>query len=223
MTTIHKRIKELRTLNGLSMEELAKAVGVKSWQTIQQWENGATAPKMARLAKVALALKTSTNYLMTGDDAPLRFRAVVTSAGAIDIPVMNAIGGMGIGRPLPENDAVVDHMRLTEAWVRSMFPSLTSPANLAVVSAFGDSMRPTFDDGDLLLVDTGVGDIKIDAVYVLALGDELYIKRLQRRPDGNYLMISDNKSYEPYVIQNGERGKFSVKGRVLFAWNGRRM
>jgi len=84
-------------------------------------------------------------------------------------------------------------------------------------------MRPTFDDGDLLLVDTGVADIKIDAVYVLALEDELYIKRLQRRPDGKYLMISDNKSYEPYVIDNGVKQRFAVKGRVLFAWNGRRL
>src|SRR3989304_5554330 len=60
---------------------------------------------------------------LPSQDRPMRFRAVATTSGALDIPVTNAIGGMGIGRPLPENDAVADYMRLTGAWVGSRFPS----------------------------------------------------------------------------------------------------
>lgn len=47
------------------MEDLAGKVGVK-WQTIQQWENGTTAPRRTRLAKVAAALDTTLENLLAG-------------------------------------------------------------------------------------------------------------------------------------------------------------
>lgn len=65
MATIHQRIKALREKRQLSMEQLAERVGV-SWQTIQQWENGKTAPKRARLEAVAHALDTTPEYLAVG-------------------------------------------------------------------------------------------------------------------------------------------------------------
>jgi len=84
-------------------------------------------------------------------------------------------------------------------------------------------MEGTFSDGDLLFIDRGVDTIKIDAVYVLCLGDELYIKGIQRRPDGSLLMLSDNHKYSPYEIKNGEADRFQVLGRVLLAWNAKRL
>ena len=66
MSDIHSRIKRRRLELGLSMEVLAKAADLKSWQAVQQWENGTTAPKRKRLEKVATALKTSSEYLLSG-------------------------------------------------------------------------------------------------------------------------------------------------------------
>jgi phage repressor protein C with HTH and peptisase S24 domain len=84
-------------------------------------------------------------------------------------------------------------------------------------------MAPTFADGDLLLVDRGVSAIRLDAVYVIGLSGELFIKRLQRRLDGSVLMISDNKLYEPYEVGNGQREQLSVLGRVVWAWAGKKL
>lgn len=66
MDTIHTRIKRLRGEAGLSMQALAAAVGLKAWQAVQQWENGETAPSRARLPKVAKALSTTPEYLLSG-------------------------------------------------------------------------------------------------------------------------------------------------------------
>ncbi|MFQ1062177.1 XRE family transcriptional regulator [Bordetella trematum] len=65
MSTIHQRIKSFREQLSLSMEQLAERVGV-SWQTVQQWENGKTAPKRARLEAVAAALGTTAEQLLLG-------------------------------------------------------------------------------------------------------------------------------------------------------------
>lgn len=70
---IHRRIRELREAKGLSMQALAKLVGVRAWQTIQQWEKeDGTAPKRDRLAAVAEALGTTQEYLLFGDVGGLR-------------------------------------------------------------------------------------------------------------------------------------------------------
>lgn len=47
------------------MEQLAAEVGV-SWQTIQQWENGKTAPKRLRAESVAHALGITVSELVYG-------------------------------------------------------------------------------------------------------------------------------------------------------------
>ncbi len=60
-----------------------------------------------------------------------------------------------------------------------------------------------------------------DAVYVLTLNGRLYIKTLQRRPDGKLVMISDNRKYEPYTI--GESDECVIHGRVIVAWNARKL
>jgi transcriptional regulator with XRE-family HTH domain len=65
MGTIHSRIKDNRERLKLSMEQLAERIGVK-WQTVQQWENGKTAPTRKRAEKVAKALELSISELLTG-------------------------------------------------------------------------------------------------------------------------------------------------------------
>lgn len=142
----------------------------------------------------------------------------------IVVQVFDARGSMGLGCLRPEHDTVVDHMRLTESWVKTHLASISSPDNLAVLSAYGDSMEPTFRDGDILMVDRGISQIHLDAVYVLSLKGELYIKRVQRRiTDGAIIIKSDNPLYDPVVVSNGERDELEVMGRVVWAWSGRKM
>lgn len=67
--TIHIRIRCRRLELGLSMEAVAKAVGGGlTWQAVQKWENGETAPNRNRIGCVAAALKTTTEYLLLGTD-----------------------------------------------------------------------------------------------------------------------------------------------------------
>lgn len=141
------------------------------------------------------------------------------------VVVTNAIASMGLGHPQPEYDQVVDTIRLTRSWVHGSLPKLTSAENLAILTAYGDSMSPTFSDGDLLLVDRGVNQIKLDAVYVIARDGELFVKRVRRRlQDGAVIIKSDNPLFGPDdIIENGERAQLDVLGRVVWAWSGKRL
>ncbi len=130
---------------------------------------------------------------------------------------------MGIsGRVQPEYETILGHVELNEHFVRTRFPSASSPRNLRVITGLGDSMwdaerQDGYQDGDPLFVDVGIVDVRYDAVYVFSYRGDLYIKRLQRLPDGTLNVISDNKKYPPFVIDDTDSVR--IIARAISAWN----
>lgn len=92
-----------------------------------------------------------------------------------------------------------------------------SARDLSIITGTGSSMEPTFFDGDLLLMDRSVNCIETDGVFCFVLNGELYVKTLQRSPDGTILMISDNKKYQTYIIKSND--ELIICGRIILAWN----
>lgn len=103
-------------------------------------------------------------------------------------------------------------MNVTPEWVQKNVPNITSPSNLAIVTGFGDSMRPLNNPGDPLLVDRGVTSVDYDAIYFFRIG-EGFIKRLQRIPGVGLRAIGENKVYQPWDITKDM--DFQVFARVV--------
>jgi len=61
------RIKELRTQKRLKQSELAQIVGLNSYVQIGRYEIGKAKPAADMLSKLARALDTTTDYLVTDD------------------------------------------------------------------------------------------------------------------------------------------------------------
>lgn len=223
--SIGERIKQARKQLGVSQEKLAKLCGWEHQSRISAYETDYREPDSEDIAALAKALGVSKAWLFAGADDPAPPSNVVQfeSKNIIIVPRLDVAGSMGNGLALPSQHIdVVESMKVSKEYLARTV-SYSNVSNLAIITGYGDSMEGTFSDGDLLLVDRGVNDLKVDAVYVLALGDELYIKRIQRRPDGSMAMLSDNPKYQPYEIKNGEAEKFQVLGRVLLAWNANKL
>lgn len=139
----------------------------------------------------------------------------------IDIPVFDVAFSMGDGAEASARDDIVSAISVTPEWVNTNLPNITSARNLRIGSGRGDSMTGTYSHGDMLFIDCGIDGVPFDGVYAFMLNDQLYIKRLQKRPDGSYNMISDNKQYEVFVIS--PKDKLQIFGRVVWAWNGKRL
>ncbi|MCQ9378828.1 S24 family peptidase [Methyloversatilis sp. XJ19-49] len=140
----------------------------------------------------------------------------------LQIDVLSVSGSMGFGEPIPDHETVINRLNVELEWVRKHLPSVSSPGNLKVISGYGDSMAPTYNDGDILLVDTGVRSVMIDGVYVLSAHNRLYIKRVRQRMDGQFEVSSDNPTVKTVDVLNGEH-EVTVHGRVMWAWNGRKL
>ena len=59
-----KKLKEIRTKQGVSQEELAKAMGVSDSRTVRHWERGTNAPTLENLGTLASALASSYQGLL---------------------------------------------------------------------------------------------------------------------------------------------------------------
>jgi transcriptional regulator with XRE-family HTH domain len=64
--SIHERLAFLRNRKGLAQAELARLLGI-TYQAIQSWERGDSAPKRARLEKVAHFFDVPLSYLISGE------------------------------------------------------------------------------------------------------------------------------------------------------------
>jgi len=140
----------------------------------------------------------------------------------LNVPVLAAAASMGGGAERMEDDFVVGRITVSPQWIAKTIKPLTKPENLRFIHGYGDSMEPTFSDGDILLVDTGVRHPDIDGIYVLAANERLFIKRVTERIGGGHEITSDNPKVKTVQALDGSQ-PVEVLGRVVWAWNGKKL
>ena len=138
--------------------------------------------------------------LETGELVPVARGAVRASAGP------GAVASDAAARP---------YFAFDPRWLRALTAS--SAARLSMIRVEGDSMAPTLDAGDDILVDLDdTGDRLRDGIYVMRVDDMLLVKRLALHPFGRKVTIqSDNPAYPDWP----DRGldEFELIGRVIWA------
>ena len=90
------------------------------------------------------------------------------------------------------------------------------PKNLKLFEVVGDSMQPEYDEGDLAIVDmvNFRGDfIKIGGIYVVRVGDVVYVKRVEFLPKGAIKLISLNAKYGD-IYPHKEGYEYEILGKV---------
>lgn len=230
MDTIHTRIRALREQKGLSMEGLAKLVGV-SWQTIQQWENGKMAPKRARLDAVAQSLGTTPESLLFGDaqstagegpNARHTGRTLIphdqTDEPVGEIALWDARGSCGGGSI---NHEVSPGLLVKEA---SFFRRFNlKPANAVAIYADGDSMADFIIDGDIVIFDRSRREPRSDRIFLLEHPDGLRIKQLHRETLGGWTLQSRNQDKAKYPderISEADADSLKILGEFVYRQGG---
>jgi phage repressor protein C with HTH and peptisase S24 domain len=106
-----------------------------------------------------------------------------------------------------------------ERWLRTLTGSASS--KLSIIRVEGDSMAPTLNAGDDILVDLGDCMERLrDGIYVLRADDVLVVKRLAIHPTGRRVTVqSDNPAYPDWP--DCDIDAIHCIGRVI--WAGRRL
>ena len=113
-------------------------------------------------------------------------------------------------------DADITPIKLGTQLIKDVL-NVSKPDNLKIFKACGDSMSPTIEDGDILLVDIGRNDFNNGGVFLLTINNEWFIKRLRLRITGELEIISENsqKYGEPEILQPDDDVEVVIKGRVI--------
>jgi len=89
--------------------------------------------------------------------------------------------------------------------------------SMRLMRVTGESMEPTLEDNDVVLVDLSRTDILVGRIYAVRMDNEIVVKRLEKKP-GKLVLVSDNRAlYEPLEIDAGEYVNVEVLGRVVWA------
>lgn len=129
-----------------------------------------------------------------------------------------AIGASAGAGASVDGEPVEGSIAFDPKWLRDLGADSRA---LSIIRVAGDSMAPTLNDGDDILVDGGdAADRLRDGIYVLRMDDALMVKRVARAPgQGRISVISDNDHYRSW--DDLPMSAVQLVGRVI--WAGRRV
>lgn len=118
-----------------------------------------------------------------------------------------------VGKNTVSGHKVVAEWLLPDDYLRN--EAKVSPQKTLVMEIVGDSMQPTYQPGDRVLVDLSQNLMQSDTVYAISDGfSEPQIKRLQRVPFSNppqVIIISDNPALQSFTV---ELDRLTIIGRI---------
>ncbi len=89
------------------------------------------------------------------------------------------------------------------------------PDRMVLMEVFGNSMEPGLKSGDTVLVDCSQNDIIPGLIYAVGIDDTIMIKRIEKHP-GKILLRSDNREYEPVVVEGENINSMRIIGRIIW-------
>ena len=206
---LRARIEEM----GHSQSSVARAVGISQASVAKLIGGQAYGSK--HLHKIAQVLATTPAYLTGEADDP--------SLGALPAPTPEVVAEQLDLSPVEELSIefgmgatfLVDHVETVTRWLPREWLGhfSTSPAHfLKFARGRGDSMYPTINNGDLVLIDTNQTRMTVqDEIWAVGYGDLGGLKRLRAIGDGQVKIMSDNPMVSDEIVSMDE---IRIIGRV---------
>lgn len=191
-------VREARKKLGLSQEALGAALGVTKGN-VSAWENGRHRPDLQLIGE--LSRLSGLRYDLGGHS--------VTDKVLIR-RITGAHLAAGDGEIAYDFEAVADRSFDAE-WMRSRG---LKAENCMLWTSRGDSMYPTIESGELVLVHLREREPMHAKVFALITEDGLRLKRLMRKSDNTWEIRSDNEDKRLYPTEPFVAGEVAIMGRV---------
>lgn len=232
MSFVGEQIKKYRNIKGMTQQDIADALGESSGRVIYNWEKGIGRPDCDKLARLCDLLEVSADELIgcksmaqrptaTEWNTIQKYRALDEHGKEIvDYLIDSEYKRVATLLRKPKSRMLkMDYYTLpasagTGNFLDSEFAEeLLVPENAEaeqadfVISVGGDSMEPTYHDGDKVFVEK-CDSVDIGEVGIFVVNGDVYIKEL-----GNHKLISYNEKYKPIPLT--ENDSVYCCGRVI--------
>jgi Predicted transcriptional regulator len=198
--------------------ELSKRID-KSPAQISQWINGSADSKTGKARsmksdtarEIEVALKLPRGWF----DQPIDSIFNKQLKGFIQFTPIDVETVASNGFNNDNYSESVQLIEVSENWARENISNNLN--SISIITAITDSMKPTFDKGDLLFVDEKVNYYASEGIYVVASSWGLKVKRLELSMNGELKIISDNKNYPVDILKDEEINLLKIYGKVVAA------
>lgn len=232
MSFIGEQIKKYRNIKGMTQQDIADALGESSGRVIYNWEKGIGRPDCDKLARLCDLLEVSADELIgckSMADRPTatewttiqKYRALDEHGKEIvDYLIDSEYKRVAtLSRKPKPRMLKMDYYTLPASagtgnfldseFAEELLVPESAEAEQAdfVISVGGDSMEPTYHDGDKVFVEK-CDSVDIGEVGIYVVNGEAYIKEL-----GNHKLISYNEKYKPIPLT--ENDSVYCCGRVI--------
>ncbi|MFW5392157.1 helix-turn-helix transcriptional regulator [Yersinia sp. 2544 StPb PI] len=188
---------------------------------IWKWLNAAAIPDSTNILALSRWLGVRSEWLEYGRGSMREDSVIAPSLlAAIDtdqfyrVEVLDVQASAGDGY-LVSSDFIetIRAIEYTNDQARVLFGN--RPADMVkVITVKGDSMSGTIESGDQIFLDMAVNFFDGDGIYVFVFGQTLHVKRLQMVKN-TLLVLSDNKNYKEWSIEEADEAHFFVMAKVL--------
>lgn len=179
---IGRRIAELRRERGYNQDQLAE-MAMLNRVTLARYETGVIEPGVLALGRIADALGVTTDELLCRTPKLPPFITMVKNA----VPI---VGEIACGTPITAEQNIDGYAELPDG-VSADF----------ALKCKGDSMTPTFQPGDLVLI-RQQPEVEPGQIAAVGVGGEATLKRFYNHGDG-IVLVADNPAYPPQVYPAG--------------------
>lgn len=199
-------LERLIVANGDDYAGLSKLVG-RNAAYIQQFIKRGSPKRLPEVERGILARYFGVEEtLLGGISAP----PVKTGLRLIPKLAVGASAGPGA---INDAETLAGKIGFDEKWLRKQG---LEPSKLSLIRVDGESMAPTLNNGDDIMVDNKAAETSLrDGIYVIRLDDVLMVKRLAKAPAGRISVLSDNPAYPDWPDVDG--AAVSIIGRVVWA------
>ena len=198
------RLKQLRNERGISQRQLAEFLKVAP-STISMYENGQREPNFEVLESLADFFNVDLNYLLGKTNKTTKIILDSESSKGIKIPVL---GTVPAGIPITAVEDILDYEEIPKSW--------ENQGEFFGLKIKGDSMYPTLENGDVVIVRKQSTADNGDTVIVMVNGDDATCKRYERSDTG-IMLIPNNNAYAPafYTNEEIETLPLTIIGKVV--------
>ena len=183
MKDIGRRIAEIRRERGYNQEQLSEMARV-SRITLARYETGAIEPGAFAISRIADALNVSTDELLCRTEKLPPFIPIVKRA----VPI---VGDIACGEPITHEQNIEGYADIPDG-VHADF----------ALRCKGDSMIPTFLDGDLVLI-RQQPEAEDGQIAAVSYNGESTLKHIYKNGTG-FMLTADNPKFPPIQIMNYE-------------------
>ncbi|NGZ68817.1 LexA family transcriptional regulator [Vibrio aestuarianus subsp. cardii] len=214
-------------MSGETNLSFAQKCGI-SEATIRKYKKGETTPNLEILESIAMVSGKAIQWLIGAESQSVIIDHPITDKGdqkqnpttdtthelILEKPKYNVVASAG-GGSFIDTEAPVEHYPFTHRFLKR---HRLLHADLCVIEARGESMEPTIEDGDELLLKLmhEPSSKPLEGVYVINIDNTLRVKRLEFDiiRDG-YRIISDNKLHQEEFIERNGLERMKVIGEVV--------